>query len=83
MEIERLRLLDPALRRRVVRAAALQVGARLSFDETAKLLALCGFESHPTVTQRIGATLQLSQHLRAERTARELRLFREQPDAAS
>jgi tRNA(Ile)-lysidine synthase len=82
IEIERLRALDRALRRRVVRAAALQVGARLSFDETARLLALCGFEPHPTVTPRIGANLQLSQHLRAERTARELRLFRSQPDAA-
>ena len=73
-EIERLRALDPALRRRAVRAAARQLGARLSFDETARLLALAGFQSHPTVTPRVGATLQLSQHLRAERSVRELRL---------
>ena len=34
LEIERLRGFDPALRRRVVRAAARTLGARLSFDET-------------------------------------------------
>jgi tRNA(Ile)-lysidine synthase len=79
IEIERLRAFDPALRRRVVRAAARQLGARLSFEETAKILALCGLSSHPTVTTRIGATLQLSQYLRAERSARELRLSRETP----
>jgi tRNA(Ile)-lysidine synthase len=77
IEIERLRAFDPALRRRVLRSAARQLGARLSFEETAKILALCGLSSHPTVTTRIGATLQLSQYLRAERSARELRLSRE------
>jgi tRNA(Ile)-lysidine synthase len=77
IEIERLRAFDPALRRRVLRAAARQLGARLSFEETARILALCGLSSHPTVTTRIGATLQLSQYLRAERSARELRLSRE------
>ena len=79
IEIERLRAFDPALRRRVLRAAARQLGARLSFEETAKVLALCGFGTHPTVTTRNGATLQLSQYLRAERSIRELRLFREMP----
>lgn len=77
IEIERLRTLDPALRRRVLRAAARQVGARLNFEETARLLALCGLQSHPTVTSRTGAVLQLSQHLRAERSPRELRLTRD------
>jgi tRNA(Ile)-lysidine synthase len=77
IEIDRLRAFDPALRRRVLRAAARQLGARLSFEETARILALCGLSSHPTVTTRIGATLQLSQYLRAERSARELRLSRE------
>ncbi len=77
IEIERLRSLDPALRRRVLRAAARQLGARLSFEETARLLALCGLGSHPTVTSRSGAVLQLSNHLRAERSIRELRLSRE------
>src|SRR5579862_4166251 len=52
IEIERLRPLDQALRRRVLRAAARQLGARLSFDETTRLLALCGFRSDPTVAAR-------------------------------
>jgi len=77
IEIERLRNFDPALRRRVLRAAARQLGARLSFEETARLLALCGLQTHPTVTSRVGATLQLSNHLRAERSIRELRLFQD------
>jgi tRNA(Ile)-lysidine synthase len=76
IEVERLRGFDPALRRRVLRAAARQLGARLSFEETSRIIALCGFQSHPTVTTRIGATVQLSQYLRAERSIRELRLFR-------
>ena len=79
IEIERLRSFDPALRRRVLRAAARQLGARLSFEETARVLALCGLQAHPTVTTRTGATLQLSQYLRAERSIRELRLFRQTP----
>jgi tRNA(Ile)-lysidine synthase len=79
IELERLRPLDPALRRRVLRAAARQLGARLSFDETSRLLALCGFLSIPTVPSKTGATLQLSNHLRAERSPRELRLSRSLP----
>src|SRR5271170_842812 len=75
IELDRLRALDPALRRRVLRAAARQLGARLSFDETSRLLALCGFRPDPTVAARTGASLHLSNHLRAERSARELRLF--------
>jgi tRNA(Ile)-lysidine synthase len=75
MELDRLRTLDPALRRRVLRAAARQLGARLSFDETSRLLALCGFLTLPTVAARTGATLHLSNQLRAERSHRELRLF--------
>jgi len=79
IEIERLRALDPALRRRVLRAAARQLGARLSFEETARILALCGLGQHTTVTSRTGALLQLSNHLRAERSLRELRLSRHLP----
>ncbi len=79
IELERLRTLDPALRRRVLRAAARQLGARLSFDETSRLLALCGFLSIPTVSSRAGATLQLSNQLLAERSPRELRLSRPLP----
>lgn len=77
IELDRLRALDPALRRRVLRAAARQLGARLSFDETSRLLALCGFLTLPTVAARTGASLRLSNQLRAERSHRELRLFLE------
>ena len=80
LELDRLRALDPALRRRVLRAAARQLGARLSFDETARLLALCGFGSYPavgapTVAPRTGSTLHLANGLRADRSPRELRLY--------
>ena len=75
IELDRLRALDPALRRRVIRAAARRLGARLSFDETSRLLALCGFLDIPTVAARTSASLHLSNQLRAERSHRELRLF--------
>ena len=79
IEIDRLRALDPALRRRVLRAAARTLGARLSFDETARLLALTGLAGSdaPVGSARGGGTLQLSGGLRAQRSAREIRLFRE------
>ena len=79
VEIERLRSMDPALRRRVVRAAARQLGARLSFDDTARLLALAGFGTAPTVAARPGSRLNLAGNLRAERSPRELRLSRPEP----
>jgi tRNA(Ile)-lysidine synthase len=74
IELERLRSLDPPLRRRVLRAAARLLGSRLSFDDTTRLLALAGFTSLPTVAGRTGASVHLAQGLRAERSARELRL---------
>jgi len=76
IEIERLRLLDPAFRRRILRAAARQLGSRLSFDETERLLALCGFITLPTAAARTGSSVHLSDGLRAERSPRELRLYR-------
>jgi tRNA(Ile)-lysidine synthase len=77
IELDRLRALDQALRRRVLRAAARQLGARLSFDETSRLLALAGLQPNPpTVAARTGASLHLSNHLRADRSPRELRLYR-------
>ncbi len=82
IELDRLRTLDPALRRRVLRAAARRLGARLSFDETSRLLALCGFRALPTVAARSGAALHLSNDLRAERSPRELRLFLHKHPAA-
>ncbi len=76
IEIERLRPLDPALRRRILRAAARQMGSRLSFDETERLLALCGFLTLPTAAARTGSAVHLPDGLRAERSPRELRLYR-------
>ena len=78
IELDRLRALDAPTRRRVLRAAARSLGPqypRLNFDETARLLALCGFHKDPTVATRPGSVLQLSQSLRAERSPREVRLF--------
>ncbi|MBS1822954.1 MAG: tRNA lysidine(34) synthetase TilS [Acidobacteria bacterium] len=77
IELERLRALDPALRRRVLRAAVRQLGSRLSFDDTTRLLALAGFATLPTVAARTGAAVHLAGGLRADRSARELRLARE------
>ena len=78
IELDRLRPLDPAVRRRVIRAAARQLGARLSFDETTRLLTLAGFTpleiADPTIPTKPGSTLKLSQNLMAQRTLRELRL---------
>ncbi len=76
IELDRLRALDPALRRRVLRAAARQLGARLSFEETSRLLALCGFRVDPTVAARTNSSLDLPNGLRASRSARELQLHR-------
>ncbi|NYF79491.1 tRNA lysidine(34) synthetase TilS [Granulicella arctica] len=71
IELERLRSLDMATRRRVLRSAARQMGARLSFDETARLMAMCDQAPGP-------ASLHLAGELRAQRSARELRLFRQE-----
>ncbi len=79
IEIERLRPLAAALRRRILRAAVRRLGARLTFEETERLLALCGFLSTPTVSSRSGAVLQFAHGLRAERSLRELRLSRSAP----
>jgi tRNA(Ile)-lysidine synthase len=76
LEIERLRGFDPALRRRVVRAAARQLGGRLSFDDTARLLELAGFGGAGELPARAGGEVHLGGGLRAERSARELRLYR-------
>ena len=87
MEIERLRGLPAALRRRLVRAAARKVfgeGYVLSSEETAKVLALAGFAgvggavTGGVVTGRVGSRLELHGGLRAERSAREIRLWRQE-----
>jgi len=83
MEVERLRPLHPALRRRVLRAAAEQLGVSLSFDHTQRLLALAGFgelapgELAPKDARNPKSRLELRNGLRAERTPREIRLFSE------
>jgi len=77
IEIERLRTLHPALRRRVLRAAAGRLGASLDFNETERLLGVCGLsESTKEKSSRPGAKLEMEKGLRAERSPRELRLFR-------
>jgi tRNA(Ile)-lysidine synthase len=73
MELERLRTLHPALQRRVLRAAAEQLGSALSFDQTEAVRALTD------VGERLagkGGRVELGAGLTAERTARELRLSR-------
>ena len=83
MEIARLREMPGAMRRRVVRAAAKRVfaegtGYGLSSEETAKVLALAGFGgTGGAVTGRIGSRLELRGGLRVERSAREIRLWRQ------
>ena len=76
VEVERLRTMAPALRRRVVRAAARSVGCSISAEETAKLLALAGLaEVHAADVQRVPECgWSLAGGLRAERTAREIQL---------
>ncbi len=76
LEVERLRAMPAALRRRVVRAAVRGMGVRLTAEETAKLLALAGFGGYPGVTGRVGSRLELRDGLRAERSARELQMSR-------
>lgn len=73
MELERLRALHPALQRRVLRAAAEQLGSALSFDQTEAVRALTD------VGERLAGKrgrVELGAGLTAERTAREFRLSR-------
>ena len=69
MELERLRDLAPAVRRRALRAAARQLGCELNFEQTDRLLAMCDTEAP--------RRQQLTAELRADRSARELRLARD------
>ena len=70
IEVERLRGLADALRSRMLREAAATVGVRLTFLETAKVLALA-------LNGKAGKKLELRAGLRVERTARELQMWRE------
>lgn len=74
IEIERLRPLDQATRRRVLRATARKLNVRISFDETTRLLALCGFHTDPTVPSRPNTTLKLAHKLTGHRSNREITL---------
>jgi tRNA(Ile)-lysidine synthase len=76
IEVERLRGLHPALMRRLLRAAARELGFSLDFEQTARLLALV---QGPANTRRE----QLTGELRAERTPRELRLLSAKQPGAS
>lgn len=83
MEIERLRALAPAVRRRVLREAARRIGIHasisigLGFEPVARLMAM--LEPHPQ--KPAPARELLTAQLRAERTARELRLVFERAAA--
>ncbi|MDE1154131.1 MAG: tRNA lysidine(34) synthetase TilS [Acidobacteriaceae bacterium] len=76
LELERLKAMPAALRRRVVRAAIREAGVRLSAEETAKVLALAGFGGYPGVTGKIGSRLELREGLLVQRSARELQFSR-------
>jgi tRNA(Ile)-lysidine synthase len=67
IEVTRLAGLAPALERRLIRYAAAKFGAALDFTATEALRSLA-------LTGRAGQKLALPHGLRAERTARELRL---------
>ncbi len=82
MELSRLAALPMALRRRLLREAARQVGVRLTSEETAKVVALAGFggsgaQGAGAVMGKIGSRLELHGGLRVERSARELRFWRQ------
>ena len=67
IEIDRLPP-SPAVRRRILRAAARQLGTAINYEQTERLLAMCG----PNPTRRQTLTAELH----AERSPRELRLVR-------
>lgn len=68
IELERLRALAPAVRRRVLRAAAKRLGCGLNFQQTERLMAMCG----PDAANK----QELAAGVWAEKSVRELRLVR-------
>jgi tRNA(Ile)-lysidine synthase len=68
----RLRQLPPAVARRVVRAAALRLGARLNFEQTEQLLAMTGRPAE----SRGGGKFDLPGGITVQRSPREIRLSR-------
>ena len=73
IELERLRAMHPALQRRVLRAAAEQVGGALTFDQTEALRELTGLDERGGGKR---GKVELGVGLTAERTVRELRIVR-------
>ena len=69
IEQARLRELHPAVARRVLRAAARRLGARLSFEHTEQLLAMAGPASR-------AGKFDLPGGITVERSLREIRLTR-------
>jgi tRNA(Ile)-lysidine synthase len=83
IEQARLRELHPAVARRVLRAAARRMGARLSFEHTEQLLAMAELaspENAPEPTRP--GKVQLPGGVIVERSLREIRLTRSSPAPA-
>lgn len=70
IELGRLGALAPAVRRRALREAARRLGVTLDFEQVQRLMAMIATEGAKPSPRRE----QLTAQLRAERTARELRL---------
>jgi tRNA(Ile)-lysidine synthase len=87
LELERLRGLQPAVRRRVLRAAAQGLGLSLDFDEVERLLRLAGADGEEEQAARGRGSSRNSVNLPggwiAERTPRELQIRRLQPKEPS
>ena len=71
-ELERLRTLDPAMRRRILRWAASEIELTLDFDQTTRLMQLCA----PSSDLR---RVDLAPNIYAQRTVRELQMQRFSP----
>jgi tRNA(Ile)-lysidine synthase len=88
IEVDRLRALVPAVRRRVLREAARRLGVSLNFDQVERLLAMLAADGLKSDGRKTAPRReQLTASLRAERTPRELRLILQptpeiRPDAA-
>ncbi len=78
IELQHLRPMDAALRRRVLRAAAHSIGASLNFEETTRLLAFAGLSPTTPLSPppRTPSRLDVAPGLLAERSPRELRISR-------
>jgi tRNA(Ile)-lysidine synthase len=74
LELDRLRPLGAAMQRRLLRWAAEQLGCNLDFEHTEGLMKICGLgeASEAPAARR----LDLSSHVCAQRTAREIQFLR-------